>query len=122
MAPMMMNSSRIAATAPTTIQTVCLFHWIPAAPVRGREMTLPYASTVCTSRRLLSAMMSQIQAQPPHIQNVNSVRTKCSAWLGPVTITPAGVDAAGAEGGAGVDAAGAEGGAWCIVQSAPSQY
>ena len=46
-------------------------------------------STVWIFRELSNATTSHIHAQPPHAQNVNNVRMKCSAWFGPVTTTPA---------------------------------
>lgn len=65
---------------------------------------------------LLNATINQIQIHPPQNGNVSSVRMKCSAWLGPVTTTPAGIGIC-----IGIQGAGANG-ATFAVHCVPSQY
>jgi hypothetical protein len=74
--------------------------------------------TTCTRRRLLTATISHIHAQPPQAQKVSSVNTACSAWLGPVITTLVcmgnGCGAGGATGCGGAAR-------WCAVHARPSK-
>lgn len=73
----------------------------------GGRIGRPYASTAWIFRLLSIAIANQTHAHPPHAQNVNNVRMKCRAWLGPVTITPAGVGGTADGAGLSVGASGA---------------